>query len=162
MFSYTINYPYVVPEGARYHVYKSPPPALIQSHMNPTQSYGTYFSDILNNTPASSGLSWCYVFLPDLLCSFLMCPMLCPSCSEVHTVKLLFMYFFPTLLLLPLRNRNFHFCVPPPPPPHFPQDERPKLMALKVNTVDHCSLCKLLGFHGCLSTGGLVCGFFTV
>jgi len=124
MFSHTINYPYVVPEGARYHVYKSPPPALIQSHMNPTQSYGSYFSDILNNTPVSSGLSRCYVFLPDLLCSFLMCPMLCPSSSEVHTVKLLFMYFFPLSCYCPLGTDIF-ISVPLLSPP-FPTGRKTK------------------------------------
>jgi hypothetical protein len=59
----------------------------------------------------ATGLSRCCVFLTKLLCSFLVCPMLCSSVSEAPIYV-----FFPTLLLLPLRNRHFYFCGPPPLP----------------------------------------------
>jgi hypothetical protein len=108
---------------------------------------------ILSNILTGTGLSRCCVFLTNLLCSFLMCPLLCPSFSEAPILCI----FFSLSCYCPLGTDIFISV-----PPHFPQDERPKLTALQVNTVDHCSLCKLSGFHGCLSTDSLLFGFFTV
>jgi len=129
---------------------QEPATALIQSHMNPTQSCSSYF----NNIPAGTGPSVCCVFLTKLLCSFLTCPMLCSSCSKAPIYV-----FFPTLPLLPLKNRHFHFCAPLPP---FITGRETKTHSPKSQHARSLFFCKLSGFHCCLSAGSLVFDFFIV